>query len=262
MIMGFGLLALGQACSSESSPPASYEKVVVCQSDAECPSSVCAKANNTVQLGICATTCSSDNDCLPDAKGVRGNCGIDADGRKVCLATCVGNSNGDYNNSWKCKENHQIACNQSPAETCGCGCPQGQVCQLGVGCGIAREVGEPCEDRSWCKSNNCWHRATTGGLSPIGTCAQPIGEECTDDNCEQCVHLKNGRSYCTQNCNDYFNDSKCPNGYMCLTNQNNESSACYKICRSFSNFVASCKEGTTCTQLDLYNIDSYYYCDL
>ncbi len=203
------LLAACQTTSDQPDKPkaALYQD---CLDDSECESGWCV---NEFGNGFCALEC--DEGCPAGGK-----C---ADGRDgpVCVANCNVGREGVY----ACVDATPVYCDTLEDDTSclACGCPEGQVCEVGVGCFALGEPGRACNEDEDCVSEHC------GTFEGERLCMPTIGSPCAcpDDafpcetaECGRCyggvdVHDGTSWSMCTRGCADMVN--VCPTNYGCVS---------------------------------------------
>ena len=175
------LLAFGAACSS-SKPPAHKGTVGdLCSEPDECASGLlCASISNAQ---ICTVPCASNADC---PAGAYLECGVLADGSRVCVPECYLNSGLP---GFACVDGVPTACELLGDEHCeSCGCAAGLTCLTGTACVPPSDVGGPCDADDDCVSNNCSTFA--------GVCRVRLGTPCTTSDCDYCL----AGWYCSREC--------------------------------------------------------------
>ena len=156
----------------------------ICMAATECAGGVC-------EQGQCLTECKSNEDCRgahrDEQSAFLDTCAVTQTGKR-CLASCV-----YLATDFTCIDDVPTACSVAGEGHCeACGCPSTLRCVAGQ-CSEKAAVGEPCNRRSDCKSDNC------SGFA--GVCRQPVGASCTTANCDLCITgTSSGSSYCSREC--------------------------------------------------------------
>lgn len=189
--------------------------------------------------------CAQDADC----GGSSLLCGVDATGASVCVGSCPGPyapPKGSKLPPVACWNGRQTPCEQlPPAQTCGCGCPDGTYC-LSVPDGTQAHCvpllgpGAACELDLECASSACVF--PSGSTKSI--CSVPLGGACTDANCGLCLH-DGAKTTCTMYCG-----GGCPDGWTCVAFPLDTRTTCHQNCDG-----QPCPAGV-CTQLQ----DGHYVC--
>lgn len=152
-----------------------------CASGSDCASGMCLPVEN-----VCTAPCAESAEC---GSLVCGRTTCDApEGCAMCVPPC---GTGDYT----CVEGVSTSCALVTDEThcLDCGCADSiDHCVRDVGCFPPAEVGEPCVLDSDCSSRSC---STFGDV-----CRVPVGQACTAENCDTCLTLPSGSTYCSREC--------------------------------------------------------------
>ena len=168
-----------------------------CTVDSDCQSGLC--------LNIAPpTSMYASNSCSQPCSGTcpsGGGCGTAPDGSKKCLPSCNGDEMGEY----VCTGGIEVPCQLADPSRCDvCGCPSALRCIVGQGCAPKSDVGGPCTADSDCKTDNC------SMISAV--CRVPVGQPCTQEDCDLCMSNGAGYSFCSRDCQS---DQDC-NGNLCL----------------------------------------------
>jgi hypothetical protein len=168
-----------------------------CRANSECQSGLCltiGPSTSSYPTQACSQPC--DGTC-PSG----GACGTAPDGSMKCLPSCTTYENGQY----VCSGGVEVPCSVAGDSHCDvCGCPSSLRCAPGQGCVDKSDVGGPCASDSDCKTDNC--------SSISNVCRVPVGQACTQDNCDLCRTNGTNYSFCSRDCTS---DSDC-NGSYCL----------------------------------------------
>lgn len=152
-----------------------------CATGSDCASGACLPLEN-----VCTAPCTASSEC---GSLVCGRAACEApEGCALCVPAC---GTGDYT----CVEGVSTSCAlvRDERRCLDCGCPDSlDHCVRDVGCFPPADVGEPCVLDSDCSSRSC---------SSFGdVCRVPVGQACTAENCDTCLTLPTGSSYCSREC--------------------------------------------------------------
>lgn len=153
-----------------------------CASGNDCASGMCLAGEN-----VCTAPCTTSTECGRLVCG-RASC-ESAEGCSMCVPAC---GVGDFT----CVEGVSTACalvTDDESHCLDCGCTDAiDHCVRNVGCFPPADVGEPCVLDTDCSSRSC---STFGD-----TCRVPVGQACTAENCDACLTLPSGGTYCSREC--------------------------------------------------------------
>jgi hypothetical protein len=210
------VVAVALACGCKSGAPKPYDMtganycsgdadcVERCHGDPGCLRGFCAATvdpSSGVALSFCSKPCTQDADCVSDLFPASLACGVLADGSRGCVLRCAGTATTGF----ACVDGVPTDCQLAPETFCDvCGCPANLRCVSGVGCQPKAVLGEPCRYDDDCNTNHCSDVA--------GVCRTPVGQPCTDQNCDVCLSTQGGWSYCSR----YCDRASCSDG-LCLS---------------------------------------------